>query len=380
MRKIKVVQIVGEKTMVGVARHVLLLSKELKKQGHDVSAIVTPGPVANQFKKSKTPCHCVKFKAFLNRRLYHEIRDIIASIKPDIVHCHGNQAGWQGRLAVRRLPEIAVVYSEYHFTKDFSIRNPVWREFHLRSMTLLNQFTDITIATSPSIKRYLISRGLSRRNRTVILPCPVELRFLKNKRYKKPEEVPQIIGAIGSLNPHNGYLWLLQALFLMRKIDKHSNWRCQIIGSGPLKKTIRKKIKKLKLTKHVEMFSSLPNPLSTMRHFTYYVQYSGSESTGIRLLEAMALGIVPICSDRGALADIVKNNKNGVLVPLGRPNELASALQALIKDKEKHNKLSANARATVTKHYSVRDIGKRLELIYSKALKIRHFKQDQGTR
>jgi len=375
MKKMKVMQIVGEKTMAGVARHVLLLSKELKKRGHDVSAIVAPGPVANQFKKNKIPCYSVKFKASLNRRLYHKVRDIIASIKPDVVHCHGNKAGWQGRLAVRRLPKIAVVYSEYHFTKDFNISNPVWREFHLRSMALLDQFTDITIATSPSIRRYLISRGLSRRNRTVVLPCPVDPLFLKNKRYKKPEEVPQIIGAMGSLNPHNGYLWLLQALFLMRKEDKHGNWRCQIIGDGPLKKTIRKKIKKLKLTKHVDMFNPVSNQLSTMRHFTYYVQYSTSESTGARLLETMALGVVPVCSNRGALTDIVENNKNGIVVPLGRPNELALALEDLIKNKKKYDKLSDNASETVADHYALCDIGERLELTYLKALRIRHFKR-----
>lgn len=382
MKKLKIIQIVGDGSMTGAPRHVLLLATELKRRGHRILAIAPPGPIVNSLKEAKIAVAKIRMHSPLDRRADHAIRAVIEKYKPDIVHCHGTRGGWLGRLAARKIKDCAIVYTEHLWTKDYSIGNPVWHEFQLRGMKYIDKFTDVTIAVSKSVKDFLVKSKIVPQGKIVIVPNMLDPRFSEVARYRKPEGVPWLIGTVGSLNVQKGYLLLLESLALLKKqkLNGDNNWKAQIIGTGPLEKIIKRKIRKYRLVDKVSIIKKVSDICETMRHFTLYVQNSRSESFGMATMEAMALGIPAIVSGRGALPEIIEHGKTGLIVQFGKPEKLTKAIMQLVQDEKLYYKISKNARQTVLKKYSCDKVVDQIEFVYEKAIKNKQFKKSHLNR
>lgn len=72
---------------------------------------------------------------------------------------------------------------------------------------------------------------------------------------------------------------------------------------------------------------------------------SDSETLGFAALEAMAAGTAVVAADAGGIPHIVKHGVNGTLVPPGRGDALARALQELIGHAGERQRLAAAGRA-----------------------------------
>jgi glycosyltransferase involved in cell wall biosynthesis len=77
------------------------------------------------------------------------------------------------------------------------------------------------------------------------------------------------------------------------------------------------------------------------------------EPKGLFLLEAMANGTPAVQPRTGTYPEIMEKTKGGVLVEPGSTAELANALDALAKDREKLRQLGRAAAEGVRLHYSI---------------------------
>jgi glycosyltransferase involved in cell wall biosynthesis len=74
--------------------------------------------------------------------------------------------------------------------------------------------------------------------------------------------------------------------------------------------------------------------LTNLHRASIYVSLSSSDGTSISLLEALACGLFPVVSDIPQNREWIDPDlKNGFLVPLGRPKELAKALEQALNEK-----------------------------------------------
>jgi len=371
--KYKIVQVVGDSSATGAPRHVILLATELQRRGHEVVVIAPPGKIIRELKKRGIKSEIVKMGSPLDRKSDHKIRDIIEKYNPDVVHCHGTKGGWLGRLAARKLNSIAVVYTEHLWTPDFHLSNPVWEQFQLYGLKYLEKYTDYTIAVSNVVKRFLVKEKIVPSSKVYVIPNMLDPHFTSAKKYDKPIELPLVIGTVGSLNIQKGYFYLIEAMAKVKARNKKLNFKLQIIGSGPLEKPIRKHIKKYKLGREVSLVSSVEDVRENMRHFSLYVQNSRSESFGMAALEAMALSIPIIVTDRGALPEIVDSGKNGIVVPYGKVKVLSKTIEKLLLDAKLRERLGDNARKSVLIKYNPVEVTRRIEMVYDKAIKRRRF-------
>ena len=362
--------------MGGAPRHVFILSQALKKRGHIVTVICPPGAMVSRLREAKIKVEVIAMGSPLDRKADHKIRAVLHRVKPDIVHCHGLRGGWLGRLAARKLKSMAVVYTEHLWTKDYHLTNRVWEEFQLRGLKLMDRYTDVTIAISGSVKAFLIERHITPRGKLVVIPNMLNPDFIGSKRYLKPSGLPKIIGSIGSLNIQKGYLVLLEALANLREKKLPHDWRCQIIGTGPLERIIRRHIKKFKLSSLVSIKPSADDIVETMRHFYCYVQNSRAETAARAVVEAMALGVPVIVTNRGALPEIVHHKQNGMVVSYGNPEQLADALSKILFDDNLARRLGEAGRREVLRRFAARSIIDRIEKVYAKAISNRRFKRN----
>jgi glycosyltransferase involved in cell wall biosynthesis len=90
---------------------------------------------------------------------------------------------------------------------------------------------------------------------------------------------------------------------------------------------------------------------------------SRHEGLPIALLEAMALGVPPVVTSVGGNAEVVSDAVDGVLVPPGDPDALASAYVALAQDPATRARLGAAA-ATRAEAFDIAATARILEARY----------------
>jgi glycosyltransferase involved in cell wall biosynthesis len=90
----------------------------------------------------------------------------------------------------------------------------------------------------------------------------------------------------------------------------------------------------------------------TIRKHDVFIMASDHEGGPLTLLEAMSLGLVPICNDTPCLVQEVVTPNNGFIIPR-EPAEYAEMFSKLHQDRTLLEHMSAAARKTITEHYSL---------------------------
>lgn len=81
------------------------------------------------------------------------------------------------------------------------------------------------------------------------------------------------------------------------------------------------------------------------------------------MLEAMAAGCAVIASNTSPVSEVINHGKNGLLVDFFSPDEIADAVDKLLDNPAKYQKMRQAARKTILDRYSIQQgIKKYMEL------------------
>lgn len=331
-QKIKLVQIIADSSLGGGPRHVLGLIKNIDKSVFDVFVICPSGYLSAEAKQIKgvvvfnLPMRS-KFdlKAiFKIKKIINDIRTSVNPFGPLIVHTHGSRAGLLGRLASPF--HAKKVYTEHRFDEEFHLKNPLNEWIQKRMLSAQNHRSDLIIAVSSSVKKYLIESKMAPKDRIVIIPNGINLRDSKTEDRRPARSTGSVlrapvIGNIGNLNFQKGQVYLVQAMTEVLK--KYPLATLEIIGEGEERKILEAEIKKLKLGSHVTLLGSKNVVDKYLKHWSVFVSASIAETFGIVILEAMKYGLPIVATRVGGVPDIITQRKNGILVESESPKALA---------------------------------------------------------
>ncbi|MDL1949117.1 glycosyltransferase family 4 protein, partial [Acidobacteria bacterium ACD] len=90
---------------------------------------------------------------------------------------------------------------------------------------------------------------------------------------------------------------------------------------------------------------------------------SRSDSFPGVVLEALACGVPVIGSRVGGIPDVVTEGTNGLLVPPGRPRQLASAIARVAGDKNLLASMEGAARGSVWPRFAWEETGRQLRSV-----------------
>jgi glycosyltransferase involved in cell wall biosynthesis len=93
-----------------------------------------------------------------------------------------------------------------------------------------------------------------------------------------------------------------------------------------------------------------------------------AEGVSNSLLEAMSRGIPCLASDIPPNRELLDEGRAGLLFRLGRPKELAAALDALACDPEAGRRLASDARKRIDEKYDMRVVAAQYEALYRRIL------------
>ena len=136
--------------------------------------------------------------------------------------------------------------------------------------------------------------------------------------------------------------------------------RLAIIGFGPQKTQMEKRIRELNLTSSVFLTGGkagkeLRDWFATADIFigpSIVTPDGDTEGQGVVFLEAMASGTPVIASDVGGIKDVVRDGISGLLVPEKNPQAIADKVLTQAKDKPLREQLIKNALELVRADYS----------------------------
>jgi glycosyltransferase involved in cell wall biosynthesis len=177
-----------------------------------------------------------------------------------------------------------------------------------------------------------------------------------------------VIGTVGRFSPEKGHTILISAIEKVARIVPKI--KVLFIGDGneKFRLSLREKIKKLELSSYFVFTGFCEDIQNILGIMDIFCLPSLSEGFNRGLLEAMACGLPVIATAVGGNIEVVKNKVNGLLVPPGNPEALASAIIALLKDRKEAQRMSCEGRRIVEENFSIETNVKKIEEIYLQIL------------
>ena len=154
--------------------------------------------------------------------------------------------------------------------------------------------------------------------------------------YTAKSKLNKSLISVGRLEKEKGMLELIDVFKLVHEKDKRI--KLEIYGDGSEKNAIENKIKKYELEKYVVMhgFKASDEINESYKKAGLYVMCSKKESFGIVILEAMSSGIPVIAYENITGAkELIKNNKNGFLIPNRDKKLMADKIIEYMNKKDK---------------------------------------------
>ena len=103
-------------------------------------------------------------------------------------------------------------------------------------------------------------------------------------------------------------------------------------------------------------------------HAAVFACPSVYEPFGLINLEAMACGTPVVASGVGGILEVVEDGRTGLLVPPGRPDELADALRRVLDDRDLARAFGEAGRRRVEAQFSWASVAQRTEQVYTEAI------------
>ena len=112
----------------------------------------------------------------------------------------------------------------------------------------------------------------------------------------------------------------------------------------------------------------VPDVVELYSHAALFVCPSVYEPFGLIDLEAMACGTPVVASAVGGIVEVVEDGRTGLLVPPGRPAELAAAIRTLLDDPSRARAMGVAGRRRVEERFTWERVAERTERVYVEAI------------
>jgi glycosyltransferase involved in cell wall biosynthesis len=146
--------------------------------------------------------------------------------------------------------------------------------------------------------------------------------------------------------------------------------RLKIVGKGPLRGKLTEMVRERGIEDRVEFLGHVDRDrlVSLYQQATVHVVPSHYEGLPTVLLEAMACGRPVVATAVSGSLDVLVDDANGVLVPPRSPEAMAIALNELLDDPDRQERLGRAARETVLAEYTWKAIADEYERLYREAV------------
>ena len=357
----------------GVETIVRNVAVELARRGHEVHIISSNLDVTTQKPATELGteerggiiAHKLKPSSFRigYARILKGLKEIIAKIKPDIVHEHNlhphlfQLAKWKEGIGYKLAAELHYPAIEL----DYLIQKMLL-PFTITVLRYGSKEVDIFIAHTKMEKEWLVNSGIEIEKIHVIRLPGISSELLN---VDLPNSPPYDIIYVGRIVPRKGLHILLESLYKVRK--NVQNIKTTIVG--PADRVYLEYLMKLASQFGLEQVVEFKGVIDEMRKHELITQHKILVAPSIKdytpnvIMEAQALGVPVISTRVGAIPEMVIDGETGFLVEPGNVDQLTDAILKLLRDEDLRRRMSVSAREWA-KNFTLDKAVDRLESIY----------------
>ncbi|MCK5697783.1 MAG: TIGR03088 family PEP-CTERM/XrtA system glycosyltransferase [Gammaproteobacteria bacterium] len=308
-------------------------------------------------------------------RLYKLLR----KIKPDIVHTR-NMATLECQFPTLLAGVSARVHGEHGWdVGDIAGGNKKYQFLRKLFVPIVKQY----IALSKEGCNYLLESVGIPKNKINHIYNGVDIkRFSANNTFNK-DRVPTdfiqtnslIFGTVGRMAEVKNQLFLVRAF--LHLLDKNPQFserlRLIIVGDGilmaPAQKLVNDYCEQHQCKNQWVYFAGASNQVNAiMRLMNVFVLPSIAEGISNTILESMASSLPVIATDVGGNSELVIDNKTGYIIPVNNIEILSNTMEHYLNDPDLINKQGEAGRNRIEDNFSLQDMVKHYEDVYSKVL------------
>lgn len=222
-------------------------------------------------------------------------------------------------------------------------------------------------------KNFILDKmGDSSQNKIKVLHCGINIEKFPfdNKRQLFDNNTSINILSIGRLSGIKGFPYLLDALKLLR--DNNIDFKCQIIGDGPLKSQLLKQSEALGLTNYVHFLGSktteeIPGYLKSADVFILACandKVEGHDGIPLVFMEAMAYGVPVIGTHLSGIPELIRHKETGLCASPANSVSIKDNLLYFIKHPSEVQTMRLAARDLVNTDFNIDSLCLQLRKFY----------------
>jgi glycosyltransferase involved in cell wall biosynthesis len=298
------------------------------------------------------------------------LRRLIRTEQPNVIHAH-----WilpQGLIAVltRYLYKVPVIVTA-HGADAFAFRGQLVTRLKQFTLVKSDAWTANTRATAEAIG---CAASLPSPD---VIPMGVDVEQFSGgnpaslRRQLLPDDL--LVLFVGRLVEKKGCHSLIKAFSVLRD-DLRVRTSLWIVGQGQEYERLDSYATQLGVREKVRFWGAVSNHLLPDFYAaadlfvapSIQAESGDTEGQGVVLLEAFAARRCVLSTRVGGIVDVVTDGATGLLVEPNDPNQLAAAMESLLRDRSLRNRLAENAFQTVTQRYRWEQVAAAFETLYRK--------------
>lgn len=329
----------------GAERVIANLANQLTENGLEV-VLVTSTSTPNEYSVDESVKRIILDKILKgkenriskNLKLIFQLRKRIKIEKPDVVISFMQEPNFRLVLATRGLKTKTIV----------SVRNDPVKEYPGRVGWIIGKIllpmADGCVFQTEDAKHWF---PLKLQKKSRIIYNAVADEFYKTPLINRNKKT-RIVVSCGRLSKQKNHKLLIEAFSLV--VKKYDDVILKIYGEGELKNDLNLLIVKLGLQNKIQLMGSTSNVPLALAEASVFVLSSDFEGMPNALMEAMAMGLPCISTDCPCGGSrMLLDEGGGLLIPVRDKKRLYGALDEVLGNQEKSNRMSMNAKEKAQK-------------------------------
>ena len=365
--------------MDGTTSHITGLAQGLDRLGHTVALAAedflanAPADAASLVRAQLSSAGVVQYDVSFPRSLHTvnaakalratlTLRRIVREFKPDILHVHWRSTSPYAALVrgLTGIPFVSTLHLERIPAGPIMRRLSFWGD---RAIAISTE-TEDTLATTFGVDRERITKvwhGVDEgRFRP---PSDSERRSARDSFRIHPDTF--VVSVVARVTRDKGQHLLLQALARIR--ERLPRVVALIAGKGEALTDLRALASELDVAEKVRFVGHV-DPVAALWASDLSALPSSIEGFPYSVIESMMCAVPVIRTPAGGYREQIVHGENGIIIPFGSDEELASAISALAVDRARLEAMSEAAHASARSRFSLSAMATRTESIYEDVL------------
>ncbi|MGC2891731.1 MAG: glycosyltransferase family 4 protein [Candidatus Acidiferrum sp.] len=329
----------------GGQNQALLLLKGLRARGHEAELVAAKGSALGERARENGVRVYFVSRGLFRIPAARKVRELVGRGEFDLVHAneaHAVSAVWLAGVH-RRVPFLISRRVGYPMGKSWASRARYKGAARI-------------IANSNWVAKQAANSGAPREKLTVVYegaeipPLFTEAqRRVARSRWGVSGGEP-LLGCVGVLSPDKGQQWLIRSLGELR--TNFPDAMLLLAGDGPCKAKLESLARELGVAGAVLFPGFVKDVESVYAALDVFLLPSFFEALNNSLLAAMAYEIPSIAFNRGALGEIIENEKSGLLVSGPDVAEISKAVERVLKNRDFAASLGSEGHKRVEENFS----------------------------